>query len=64
MTINEAATKWGVTPASVGVYLRAGRVYGAVKRDKTVWSIPDDALKPNPLKKGRPALCGSRENVE
>lgn len=53
MTVNEAAKKWGCTPARVGQLLRDNRVPGAARMPETAWVIPDDAPRPEPLKRGR-----------
>jgi len=45
MTVRQAAEKWGVTPRQVQVFLKAGRIPGAVQPARD-WLIPNDAIKP------------------
>ena len=45
MTIEEASTKWGVTPRQVRTYCANNRVPG-VTLDHGEWRIPADAVKP------------------
>ncbi len=44
LTTNEAAKKWGVTARMVIYYCVAGRVAGAIKKEK-FWLIPSGAEK-------------------
>ena len=52
MNVKEAAIKWGVTDAMASYYCRKGRC-GAVRGGVVSWVIPDDAPRPEPLKRGR-----------
>jgi len=45
MTIEEAASKWGVTPRQVRSYCADGRIPG-VKLERGEWRIPGNAAKP------------------
>ena len=55
MTIKEAAAKWGCGVQLVAYYCRSGRIQGASKGRIEVWTIPEDASRPTPLKRGRRA---------
>jgi hypothetical protein len=52
MTIKQAAVKWGMTPSRISQLLAVGRILGAFKGSKTVWTIPDDTPRPEGLKRG------------
>lgn len=45
MTIQEAASKWGITSRRVQVLCAEGRLEGAVKFGRQ-WAIPTDLEKP------------------
>ena len=45
MTTGQAAEKWGVTLRWVQMYLKDGRIDGAIQFSG-VWMIPKDAVKP------------------
>ena len=53
MTAQQAANKWGVSLRWVQVYLKDGRINGAV-RFGHVWMIPNDAEKPVDPRKIKP----------
>ena len=46
MTIQEAASKWGITSRRVQVLCAEGRLEGAVKFGRQ-WAIPADLEKPD-----------------
>ena len=45
VTIDDIATKWGITPRQVRTYCAKGRIPG-VAMNHGEWQIPDDAVKP------------------
>ena len=45
ISTNQAADKWGVSMRQVQVYLKHGRINGAI-RFEHFWMIPKDAEKP------------------
>ena len=49
ITVQEAATKWGITPRQVQILCKNNRVEGA-SRISRIWIIPENATKPT---KGR-----------
>jgi len=50
ITVRQAAEKWGVTPRQVQVFLKDGRIPGAVQPARD-WLIPADAVKPEDRRK-------------
>ena len=44
-TVKETAQRWGVSVRTVNMYLNAGRVPGAVRKEHG-WLVPADAQKP------------------
>ena len=58
MNISEASKKWGCSVVLIYRWLNAGRVPGSFKREEALWTIPDEAKKPEPLKRGRPNKAG------
>lgn len=48
LSVQETATKWGVTPRQVQILCKENRVTGAAKISK-VWAIPSDAEKPTSI---------------
>ena len=45
-TVKETAQRWGVSVRTVNMYLNAGRVPGAVRKEHG-WLVPADAQKPD-----------------
>lgn len=45
MTVQETATKWGVTPRQVQILCKQNRITGATRMGR-IWVIPDNAKKP------------------
>jgi len=45
ITVRQTAKKWGVSMRQVQLYLKAGRIPGAVRPGHD-WLIPKDAQKP------------------
>jgi hypothetical protein len=55
MTVDQAATEWGINRQRVRVLLKAGRVPGAYRDMEDAngaWRIPADAEKPDALRSG------------
>jgi len=52
MSVSETAEKWNVTPQCVSGYIRAGRIPGC-RKIGNYWAVPDDAVKPAELPRGR-----------
>ena len=50
MTVQEAATKWGVSPRQVQILCKTNRVAGAVWLSR-IWIIPEGVQKPTREKK-------------
>lgn len=63
MTIQEASSKWGVTPRRIQVLCAEGRLEGAVKFGRQ-WAIPADSEKPDDarIKSGRYRKAGNKED--
>ncbi len=45
MTVQETATKWGVTPRQVQILCKGNRIAGATRMGR-IWIIPESAKKP------------------
>ncbi len=45
LTVQEAATKWGVTDRQVQLWCKAGKILGATMLSR-IWIIPDNAERP------------------
>lgn len=45
ITVQEAATKWGITARQVQMFCKENRIWGATKLSR-IWIIPEDAQKP------------------
>lgn len=45
LTTAEMSAIWHITPRRIGVLCAAGRIEGAIKKDKT-WLMPADSAKP------------------
>ena len=45
ITVQEAATKWGITPRQVQVLCKDNRINGATRMSR-IWIIPENAEKP------------------
>lgn len=60
MTIQEAASKWGITPRRIQVLCAEGRLEGAIKFGRQ-WAIPADLEKPGDarIKSGKYMKAGS-----
>lgn len=52
MSVQEAASIWGITDRRVQILCASGRILGAVKCS-SVWLIPKDSCKPHKLPSGR-----------
>lgn len=64
MSVSETAVKWNVTPQCVSGYIRAGRIPGC-RKIGNYWAVPDDAVKPAELPRGRrPADCSANAAAE
>lgn len=45
MTVQEAATKWRITPRQVQILCKENRIEGAARMSR-IWIIPENAEKP------------------
>ena len=45
ITVQEAASKWGITPRQVQILCKSNRISGATRICR-IWIIPEDAKKP------------------
>lgn len=45
ITVQEAASKWGVTPRQVQILCKENRIEGAARMSR-IWVIPENAEKP------------------
>lgn len=45
ITVQEAATKWGVTNRQVQLWCKAGKIPGATMLSR-IWIIPEDSERP------------------
>lgn len=57
LTSEEIAGKWNVSTRRVTTLCKAGRVEGAVQKSG-IWLIPENAEKPEDLKRGRKTSRG------
>jgi DNA-binding CsgD family transcriptional regulator len=55
MTASEAAKKWSISGRAITYHLKAGRIPGAVKKEK-LWLIPANAERPADKRKGNQTL--------
>lgn len=63
MTIQEASTKWGITPRRIQVLCAEGRLEGAVKFGRQ-WAIPAELEKPDDarIKSGKYMKAGNQND--
>lgn len=52
LTSEEIAKKWNISTRRVTTLCKDGRIEGAIQKGG-VWLIPDDAQKPESMKRGR-----------
>lgn len=52
LTSEEAARKWDISSRRVTTLCKAGRIDGVMQKGG-IWLIPDDARKPESMKRGR-----------
>ena len=55
ITVQETASKWGITPRQVQILCKNGRIEGASRMSR-IWIIPENAEKPTidkPIKSRR-----------
>lgn len=45
ITVQETASKWGITPRQVQILCKNGRIKGASRMSR-IWVIPENAEKP------------------
>lgn len=57
LTSEEIAQKWNISARRVTTLCKDGRIDGAVQKGG-VWLIPDDAQKPESMKRGRKSNRG------
>lgn len=57
LTSEEIAQKWNISSRRVTTLCKDGRIGGAVQKGG-VWLIPDDAQKPENMKRGRKSNRG------
>ena len=50
ITVQDAATKWGVSPRQVQILCSSNRIDGATRMGR-IWVIPHNALKPTASRK-------------
>lgn len=55
LTSEEIAKKWDISSRRVTTLCKAGRIDGAIQKGG-IWLIPDDAKKPESMKRGRKAI--------
>jgi len=64
LSVQETASKWGVSVRWVNQYILAGRIPGC-ERLGHAWAVPEDALKPERLTPGvKPKQLPSSSNSE
>ena len=64
LSVQEIASKWGVSVRWVNQYILAGRIPGC-ERFGHAWAVPEDALKPERLTPGaKPKQLPSSGNSE
>lgn len=51
ITTEELAARWGLSPRHIALLAARGRIPG--KKIGTMWIIPADVERPEPMKKGR-----------
>ena len=49
LSVTETAEKWNITPRSVQIMCREGKIEGVVKFGRS-WAVPEDAEKPRDLR--------------
>lgn len=52
LTSEEIAQKWDISSRRVTTFCKDGRIAGAIQKSG-VWLIPDNAQKPESMKRGR-----------
>lgn len=57
LTSEEIAQKWNISSRRVTTLCKDGRISGAIQKGG-VWLIPDDAQKPESMKRGRKSNRG------
>lgn len=57
LTSEEVAQKWNISSRRVTTLCKAGRIVGVVQKGG-VWLIPDNAQKPESMKRGRKSNRG------
>lgn len=57
LTSEEIAKKWNISTRRVTTLCKDGRIEGAIQKGG-VWLIPDDAQKPESMKRGRKSNRG------
>lgn len=57
LTSEETAQRWNISSRRVTTLCKNGRIGGAVQKGG-VWLIPDDAHKPESMKRGRKSNRG------
>lgn len=50
LTVKEVAKKWGISETRVTILCKQGRIVGAIQKNNR-WQIPDNAKKPDDLRK-------------
>ena len=54
LSVQETASKWGVSVRWVNEYIQAGRIPGGARLGQA-WAIPEEAVKPDRLPPGAKA---------
>lgn len=57
ITVQETASKWGITPRQVQILCKNGRIKGASRMSR-IWIIPESAEKPT---KDKPINCRKKK---
>lgn len=52
ITVQEAASKWAVTPRQVQILCKENRIEGAARMSR-IWVIPETAEKPTTVKRAQ-----------
>ena len=63
LTTTQMAEKWEISRRRVTTLCREGRIEGAILRGNT-WLIPDDAQKPDDIRRARKMGQTNRYNEE
>ena len=63
ITVQEAASKWGVSPRQVQILCKNSRIPGATRMSR-IWIIPEDAKKPTESKNAMRTARGGKNAAD